>query len=180
MSDQTRLPLLDVSPVLEFGSPTPLSTHWLPLHELLRHWTDSALLFGEPTPVAPLLAAVGYALFALSRETRALRLWTLAGQQEQQSLPALVTRQRCRQVACHLHKAASYWSRAAATLETLHSSDLNPSALDRARQLTHIARSQQERLWALTAEVCGTDASTRDPRRSHEQPPAEARYPDEP
>jgi hypothetical protein len=49
MSEPTRLPLLEVSPVLEYSSPTPLSTHWMPLHELLVHWTDSDMLLALPS-----------------------------------------------------------------------------------------------------------------------------------
>ena len=154
MSAQTHLPLLEVSPALEYGSPTPLSTHWMPLGELLAHWTDSELLLALPAPVAPLLTAVGHALFALARETRALRLWTLAGQHEQEGVPSLVTQNRRHQVVRHLREAAHHWSRAAFALDTLLPSDLGPSALARARQLSRIARTQQERLWALTEEVC--------------------------
>ncbi len=58
----------EVSPALEERSPMPVSTHWIPLHELITHWTavDPLLV---PAPVAPLLSAIGHALFALSRET---------------------------------------------------------------------------------------------------------------
>lgn len=157
MSAQTPLPLLNVSPVLEYGNSMPLSTHWIPLHELLVHWTDPETLL-LPAPVAPILTAVGHALFALGRETRALRLWTRAGQQEQQGVSALVTRQTRQQVLRHLQEAAHHWSRAAFALDTLLPSDLDASALARARQLSRIARTQQERLWQLTEEVCGEDA----------------------
>src|SRR5690349_8491149 len=44
-------PLLDVSPVLEYGSPTPLSTHWIPLHELIMFWTHPETV-QLPQPVA--------------------------------------------------------------------------------------------------------------------------------
>ena len=67
--ERDRTHLLDVSPALEEGSPAPVSTHWMPLHELITHWTavDTLLL---PAPVAPLLTAIGHALFALSRIAR--------------------------------------------------------------------------------------------------------------
>jgi hypothetical protein len=144
--------LLDVSPALEESSPTPLSTHWIPLHELITHWTalDTLLL---PAPVAPLLTAIGHALFALSRETRALRLYTLAWEKQQWHAPRAVTNSRSQQALRHLHEAAHHWSRAAFSLDSLLPTDLDPTALARVRQLSRIARTQQERLWKLTDEV---------------------------
>ena len=142
----------EVSPALETGSPTPLSTHWIPLHELITHWTDVDMLL-LPAPVAPLLTAIGHALFALSRETRALRLYTLAWQKQQGNAPDAVTRSRYAQTVRHLHEAAHHWSRAAFSLDSLLPTDLDPAALARARRLSRIARTQQERLWALTEEV---------------------------
>jgi hypothetical protein len=156
--------LLDVSPALEYGSPTPLSTHWMPLHELLTHWMDVETVLLTAAPVAPLLTAIGHALFALSHETRALRLSTLAWQKQQQSAPQAVIQSRCQQVVCHLHKAAHHWSRAAFTLDTLLPADLEPAALARARQLSRIARTQQERLWRLTEEVRADQVGGADPQ----------------
>src|SRR6266849_3281195 len=121
---------LDVSPVLETGSPAPLSTHWIPLHELIAHWTDVDVLF-LPAPVAPLLTAIGYALFALSSETRALRLYTLAGEKQQGYAPDDLTRSRYWQMVRHLQEAAYHWSRAAFSLDTLLPKDLDPAALAR-------------------------------------------------
>ncbi len=143
---------LDVSPVLETGSPTPLSTYWMPLPELITHWTDVDTLL-LPAPVAPLLTAIGHALFALSRETRALRLYTLAWQKQQGYAPAAAISGCYAQTVRHLHEAAHHWSRAACSLDSLLPTDLEPVALERARRLSRIARTQQERLWALTAEV---------------------------
>jgi hypothetical protein len=143
--------LLEASLVLETGSPTPLSTHWIPLHELITHWTDVEKLL-LPAPVAPILTAIGHALFALSRETRALRLYTLAWEQRWHA-PSAVTNSRSHQAVRHLQEAAHHWSRAAFSLDSLLPEDLDPSALARARQLSRIARTQQERLWALTDEV---------------------------
>jgi hypothetical protein len=144
--------LLDVSPVLEMGSPTPLSTHWIPLHELIAHWTRLGPLL-TPDPDALLLTAIGHALFALSRETHALRLSTLAWQQQQQDAPEAVILSRYQQTVRHLQQAAHHWSRAAFALDTLLPCDLDPTAFARARQLSRIARTQQERLWRLTDEV---------------------------
>ena len=151
-TSEGTLLFLEVSPVLETGSPTPLSTHWIPLHELITHWTvvDPLLL---PAPVAPLLSAIGYALFALSRETRALRLYTLAWQKQQWHAPRAETNSRYQQAVRHLHEAAHHWSRAAFSLDRLLPTDLDPAAFARARQLSRIARTQQERLWALIDEV---------------------------
>jgi hypothetical protein len=144
--------LTEISPALEERSPAPLSTHWIPLHELITHWTavDTLLL---PAPVAPILTAIGHALFALSRETRALRLYTLAWQKQQWHAPCAETNSRYNQTVRHLHEAAHHWSRAAFSLDSLLPTDLDPAALARARQLSRIARTQQERLWALTDEV---------------------------
>lgn len=98
---------LDVSPVLETGSPTPLSTYWMPLPELITHWTDVDTLL-LPAPVAPLLTAIGHALFALLRETRALRLYTLAWQKQQGYAPAAAISGCYAQTVRHLHEAAHH------------------------------------------------------------------------
>lgn len=142
----------NVSPALETGSPTPLSTHWIPLHELIAHWTRLGPLL-TPAPVAPLLTAIGHAHFALSRETRALRLYTLAWQKQQWQVPYAETDSRYHQAVRHLHEAAHHWSRAAFSLDSLLPKDLDPAAFARARQLSRIARTQQARLWALIDEV---------------------------
>lgn len=152
MPDQTPLPLLEISPVLEYGSPAPLSTQWMPLHELIAHWMDPETLL-QPAPAAPILTAVGHALFALGRETRALRSQTEAWRAEQECAPASLIQSRLQQAERHLQEAAHHWSRAAFALDTLRPSDLESSALARARQLSRIARTQQERLWQLTEEV---------------------------
>jgi len=143
---------LEISPALEENSTAPVSTHWIPLHELIAYWTavDTLLL---PAPVAPILTAIGHALFALSRETRALRLYTLAWQKQQGHAPQMETESRYQQAVRHLHEAAHHWSRAAFLLDSLLPADLDPAALERARQLSRIARTQQARLWALTEEV---------------------------
>jgi hypothetical protein len=150
--------LLDVSPALETAGPTPLSTHWIPLHELITHWSNLDLLL-LPTPVAPLLTAIGHALFALSGETRALRLCTLAWEKQQEDAPETVIQSCYQQVVQHVHEAAHHWSRASFALDALLPSDLDPSALARAHQLSRIARTQQERLWRLTDEVRAEQAA---------------------
>lgn len=168
MSDQTPLPLLAISPALEYGSPTALSTHWMPLHELIAHWMDpETLLF--PAPAAPVLTAVGHALFALGRETRALRLHTQSWQYKQHCAPAALIQRHLQQAVRHLQEAAHHWSRAAFALDTLLPSDLDPSALARVRQLSRIARTQQERLWALTEEVRAGQPATPYSRLREEQ-----------
>ena len=149
---QERCPF-EISPALEAGSTAPLSTHWIPLHELIEHWTavDSML---TPAPVAPVLAAIGHALFALSRETRALRLYTLAWTRRWDA-PFAATSSRFNQAGRHLHDAAHQWSRAATALDSLLPTDLDTAALERARRLSRVARAQQARLWKLTDEVRG-------------------------
>jgi hypothetical protein len=165
---------LDVSPVLEYGSPLPLSTHWMPLNELIAHWIDPETLL-LPAPAAPILTAAGHALFALGRETRALRLHSQAWRSDQDCAPAALIQSRQQQAVRHLQEAAHHWSRAAFALDTLLPSDLDASALARARQLSRIARTQQERLWALIAEVqCGGV------RSSYSRPAEGARCLDEP
>ncbi len=123
----------------------------MPLHELITHWTavDTLLL---PAPVAPVLTAIGHALFALSRETRALRFYTLAWEQQRYEHRAEISGYYVQAVR-HLQETAHHWSRAAFSLDSLLPTDINPAALARARQLSRIARTQQERLWALTEEV---------------------------
>jgi hypothetical protein len=142
----------EVSPTLETGSPTLLSTHWIPLHELIAHWTRLGPLL-TPAPVAPVLAAIGHALLALARETRALRLSTQAWERRRWNAPATETDGLGTLVVRHLHKAAHHWSRAAFSLDSLLPTELDPAAFARARRLSRIARTQQARLWALTEEV---------------------------
>src|SRR5260370_25121690 len=158
---------LDISPTLESGSPTPLSTHWMPLHELIAYWTDidTVLL---PAPVAPLLTSIGHALFALSRETRALRLYTLAWQKQQWRTHRAETNSRSQQAVRHLHEAAHHWSRAACSLDSLLPTDLDTAALARARQLSRIARTRQARLRALIEEV-GADREAWHAQQDKEQ-----------
>lgn len=163
MPERTNLPLLDVSPALEFSSSTPLSTRWMPLHELIAHWMDAETLL-VPTPVAPILTAVGHALFALGRETRALRIYTLAWQRLQECAHAAIVPTRVQEAVRHLQEAAHHWGRAAFALDTLLPTDLDEEALARARQLSRIARTQQERLCKLIEEVRSGDAEEGSPQ----------------
>ena len=154
----------DISPALEESSPTPLSTYWMPLHELITHWTDVDMLL-LPAPIAPIMTAVGHALFALSRETRALRLYTQAWKKQQWYAPARDSTRLGTQTMRHLHEAAHHWSRAAFSLDSLLPTDLDLAALNRARRLSRIACTQQERLWALTAEVLADIETWRAPQQ---------------
>jgi hypothetical protein len=154
---------LDVSPVWEMGSPTPLSTQWIPLHELITHWTDVDTMLLS-APVAPLLTAIGHALFALAREARALKLYTLAWEKQQWHVPEAIIQSCSSQTMRHLQQAAHHWSRAAFALDTLLPKDLDTAALARTRQLSRIARTQQERLWALTEEVRADQVGQADPQ----------------
>jgi hypothetical protein len=149
--------VLEVSPALEESTPTPLSTHWIPLHELITHWTEVDTLL-TPAPVAPALAAIGHALLALARETRALRLSTQAWDRQRWHAPATETDGLGTLAVRHLHEAAHHWSRAAASLDSLLSTDLDPTAVERARRLSRIARTQQARLWKLIEEVLADKA----------------------
>jgi hypothetical protein len=120
------------------------------------------------------LSAIGHALFALSRETRALRLYTLAWEKQQRQLaPARETTTLGTQAIRHLHDAAHHWSRAAGALDALLPTDLDPAALARAQQLSRIARTQHTRLWQLTEEVHTKVRTWHVPR--HQQQGEEAR-----
>src|SRR5260370_35181173 len=106
--DRNYTSSLEISPALEESGAAPVSTYWIPLHELISHWTevDTLLL---PAPVAPVLAAIGHALLALSEETRALRLYTLAWQRQQWHAPQNETERRYTQAVRNRHQAADNW-----------------------------------------------------------------------
>src|SRR5712691_3904992 len=155
VTDHTDRPYpspLEVSPALEAGSPTPVSTHWIPPHELIAHWTEVDILL-LPAPVAPVLAAIGHALLALSHETCALRLYTLAWKKQQWNVPARETDDQGHQAVRHLYEAGQQWTQAEGALDSLLPTDLDPPALARARRLSRVACTQQERLWRLAHEV---------------------------
>jgi hypothetical protein len=143
-------PPLAISPVLETGSTAPVSTNWMPLHELIAHWTevDTLLL---PAPVAPVLAAIGHALLALSGETSALRLSTLAWQHRERAPRGAAL--ALEQAAHCLDRAAREWALAAGHLDSLSPTDVEQQALVRAQRLSRVARTQQARLWKLIAEI---------------------------
>jgi hypothetical protein len=73
----------------------------------------------------------------------------------------------------HLQEAAHHWSRAAFALDTLQLGQLDPEALARTRRLSRIARTQQERLWALIDEV-HAEVQTADAGQSHTEQHEEA------
>ncbi len=114
----------EISPALEMDPSASLSTHWIPLDELIAHWTDRDLMLSR-TPVAALLAAIGHALLALARESRALQRYTLAWQRRE-DVPAHETSDRFSQVGHSLHEATHQWHRAAMALESLSRTDLDP------------------------------------------------------
>src|SRR5690242_15337963 len=126
----------------------------MPLHELIAHWMDPETLL-QPAPAAPILTAAGHALFALGRETRALRLHTQAWRAEQECAPAALIQSHLHQAVRHLQESAHHWIRAAFALDTLRPTDVDASALAHVRQLSRIAGTQRERLWAPTEEVRG-------------------------
>jgi len=117
---------LAISPVLETGSTAPMSTHWIPLHELITHWTavDTLLL---PAPVAPVLAAIGHALLALSGETSALRLFSRAWQRRERTPRGAAI--GLEQAAHCLDRAAREWALAAGRLDSLSPTDVEQEAL---------------------------------------------------
>ena len=111
----------EISPTLEMEHPASLSTHWIPLDELIALWTDRDLLLSR-TPMAALLAAIGHALLALARESRALQRYTLAWQRREDA-PVHETSDRFNQVGHSLHEATHQWHRAAMALESLSPTD---------------------------------------------------------
>ncbi len=153
----------EVSPALEERPCTPLSTHWIPLHELITHWTDVDPLL-VPAPVAPLLTAIGHALLALGRESNALRLFARAWDHRER-LPQGAAFGLDQVLHC-LDMARREWALAAGRLESLAPTDLEQAALARARRLSRIARTQQARVVKLIEEVC-TEAQTW--REQHQQ-----------
>ncbi len=132
---------LAISPVLETGSTAPMSTHWIPLHELITHWTavDTLLL---PAPVAPVLAAIGHALLALSGETSALRLFSRAWQRRERTPRGAAI--GLEQAAHCLDRAAREWALAAGRLDSLSPTDVEQEALH-ARSGSRVCRSRTSR-----------------------------------
>lgn len=163
--DRPDTPPLAISPVLETGSSAPVSTHWIPLHELIAHWTevDTLLL---PAPVAPVLAAIGHALLALSGETSALRLSTLAWQRRERAPRGAEI--GLEQAAHCLDRAAREWALAAGCLDSLSPTDVEQQALARAQRLSRVARTQQARLWKLIDELRADRETWRTPQQVKE------------
>ena len=129
----------------------PLSTYWMPLDEPRHAWAA----FGEVATLAPMLNATAHAFFALASETKALRHFSLAVEQERRRLFAAHAGYWYGQSEQALGEAARHWSRAAYELDVLAASDFRcpQDGLDEARSMSRAARVQQERLWKLTDEV---------------------------
>ena len=143
---------VEISPALEMDYPASVSTHWMPLHELIEHWAELGRLL-SPLPIAPLLTAVSHAFLALAGETYALRLATLASRRR-----AEVSRGATlglEYAASCLDRAARDWGLAAGRLDgpCLAAQEQATAAAQRAQRLLRIAQSQQGRLVALAREV---------------------------
>ena len=116
---------------------------------MIQHWAT----YGAEATSVSALTATAHAFFALSHETKALRHFTFAWEQH--------TGRRFRDHAGYwygqaehaLYEATHHWSRAACALDSLSPKELTAAALAEARQMSRIARAQQERLWQLTDEV---------------------------
>ncbi len=133
-----------------------LSTYWMPLCEPIYKWTA----FAQHTEYAPALTAVGDAFFALSLETKALRYFTLACEQQQGRMP-IDSGYWYKQAVRALLDASHHWSRAAYALDTLTPDEPTADDLHEARSMSRAARAQQERLWKLTDEVRAARADWR-------------------
>src|SRR6266568_6748167 len=144
------------------GAPTPvhtpdlatqmqgeLSTYWMPLAEPISDWASFAQHAEQRVPA---LTAVGHAFFALSHETRALRYFTLACQQQRGRYPENAD-YWYNQAGRALQDSTHHWSRAACALDTLTPDELTADNLQEVRRMSRAARAQQERLWKLTDEV---------------------------
>jgi hypothetical protein len=139
----------------------------MPLDEPTRLWAA----FGAEADLAPTLKATAHAFFALAHETKALRHFSLAHEQEQRRLFAEHAGYWYEQAERALFEATQHWSRAAYELDTLSLTDF-PSLQDGLAEVLHMsraARAQQERLWKLTDEVRQAITAW---RRQHETAPA--------
>jgi hypothetical protein len=145
------LPVLEISPALEHGSPTPFSTNWMPLDELLAHWTRFDPLL-TPASDPSLLAAIGHALLALAGEMSALRCYTQAWHQQQGRVPGTQWQEQGRQTMRQLYEAQEQWYHTGHALESLLTT-LDPHARERAERLLRMTSTQQQRLYWLTREV---------------------------
>lgn len=131
------------------SSPT-CSTYWMPLDEPRQRWAA----FGAQAQLVSLLTATAHAFFARSHETKALKQFSLAVEQEQHGLFAAHAGYWYGQAEAALGEATRHWSRAAYALDVLAASDgLGADGLDDVRAMSRAARAQQERLWKLTDEV---------------------------
>ena len=173
---------LELPPITTTDAPSPvripdlatqmqreLSTYWMPLCEPIDEWASFAQ---HAEQRAPALTAIGHAFFALAHETRALRYFTLAWEQQRGRYPK-DTDYWYNQTGRALTDATHHWSRAACALDTLIPDELTAEDLQEVRRMSRAARVQQERLWKLTDEVRTeiTDwRSQHRPRREEETP----------
>ena len=126
-----------------------LSTYWMPLDEPRRTWAA----YGAKTTLIPMLTATAHAFFALAHETKALRHFTFAWEQHTGHRFPDHAGYWYAQAEQALFEATHHWSRAACALDSLSPRELTTAELAEARQLSQVARTQQERLWKLTDEV---------------------------
>ncbi len=128
--------------------PPALITYWMPLCEPIYEWAS----FAQHAERVPALTAVGHAFFALSHETKALRYFTLAWEQQRGRFPENAD-YWYNQTGRALMDATHHWSRVASALDTLTPDELTADNLAEVRRMSRAARAQQERLWKLTDEV---------------------------
>src|SRR5437588_2236466 len=114
-----------------------LSTYWMPLCEPIDEWASFVQQHAEL--LAPALTAVGHAFFAFSHETRALRSFTLACQQQQGCYPK-DSDYWYTQAGRALLDATHHWSRASSALDTLISDELTAEDLAEVRRMSRAAR----------------------------------------
>src|SRR6266853_1715559 len=107
-----------------------LSTYWMPLCEPIYEWAS----FAQHAERAPALTAVGHAFFALAHETRALRSFTLAWEQQQGRYPKDADYWYT-QAGRALLDATHHWSRAACALDTLTPDELAAEDLQAVRSM---------------------------------------------
>ncbi|HEV2581040.1 MAG TPA: hypothetical protein VGT44_09320 [Ktedonobacteraceae bacterium] len=154
----TRSDLLPLScEVPDAAAAAQLSTYWMPLDEPRHTWAS----FGDEATLNQSLIATGHAFFALAQETKALRHFTFATEQQQHPRFAKDADWWYTQAERALYEATHHWSRAACALDTLRPTDLTPDALLEVRALSRQVRQQQERLWSLTDEVRAAIAAWR-------------------
>ena len=146
-----------------------LSTYWMPLDEPRHAWAA----YAAEAALVPPLTATAHAFFALSHETKALRHFTFAWEQQQGYRFPDHAGYWYGQAEQALFEATRHWSRAACALDSLSPRELSAAELAEARQMSRVARTQQERLWKLTDEVLAAIVAYRTKRHQQEPSPAE-------